>query len=246
MKIASLEERTLKSLSNVIKSNRVKRLYVLFSGGRDSLVVLHLAYRVRKFLKVPIIAVYVSTTVATPGNLKYVKQVCNKYHIKLKVVKPYPNYFTLVKRWGFPTSHRRWCCYHLKIKPLKRYFGTQPRNGLIIDGIRRDESLKRHGFPKIDFHKHFKLLCYHPIFDWSKEDVLRYIEQHSLPENPLYQILPRAIDCWCTAFKSVKQFKLLKMYWPELFKKYVEAEAKLRSKGSALFKNGRRVYLSNL
>ena len=106
--------------------------------------------------------------------------------------------------------------------------------------------MKRHGFPKIDFHKHFKLLCYHPIFDWSKEDVLRYIEQHSLPENPLYQILPRAIDCWCTAFKSVKQFKLLKMYWPELFKKYVEAEAKLRSKGSALFKNGRRVYLSNL
>jgi len=123
------------------------------------------------------------------------------------------------------------------------FYRREDKQGLIVDGIRREESRRRKTFPKIGFHKHFKRLCYHPIFDWSKQDVLSYISQYSLPENPLYEKLPRASECRCTAFKTIKQFKILKENWPDLFMKLVEAESKLKPGRSALFKMERECIL---
>jgi len=232
----------LTSLENLLAG--FPHAYVLFSGGRDSLVALHIAKRACQSLDLELTAVHVDTTVSTPGNLDYVKDACKKLDIKLDVVRPKEDFFTLVKRWGFPTVTRRWCCYHLKIEPLKRYF--KGKEGIILDGMRMDESSRRKSFPKLGVHRHFKLLCYHPIFEWTHDDVLKYIKKYNLPENPLYKVLPRAAECWCTAFKTVKQFKTLKENWPELFNKFVEAEASLRCGGCALFRGGKKIYLREL
>ena len=243
------EIRALDSFIEVVKRGGYEVIYVLFSGGRDSLVTLHLTWRIGRALNLCVEAVHVDTTVSTPGNIDYVRAICNKLDVSLIVVRPIHDFFTLVERWGFPTATRRWCCYHLKIEPLKRYFMEcikRGYKGLIVDGIRADESPRRYNFPRFGFHRHFKLPCYHPIFDWTKQDVVYYIKQHSLLDNPLYRILPRATECWCTALKTPKQFIILKRHWPELFKKFVEAEARLRTGGSALFKNGRRIYLKDL
>ena len=187
------------------------------------------------------------TTIATPGNLEYVQSICKELDVKLSVIRPRKDFFTLVEKWGFPTVTRRWCCYHLKIEPLKLFFrNTNVDHTLVIDGIRANESPRRKTYPVLGIHKHFKCLNYHPIFNWNSRDVKIYIKKHKLRENPLYNIFPRATECWCTAFKSVKQFRLLKEYFPDLFQKFVEAEMKLKSGGSALFKNGKRIYLRNL
>jgi len=229
----------------IVETSNVDYLYCLFSGGRDSLVALHLSKTVCK--GIPLEAVHVDTTVSTPGNLEYVRGVCEALNVKLTIVKPRNDFFTYVEKWGFPTVTRRWCCYHLKIEPLKDYFSRQSdKSGLIVDGMRREESYRRENFPKLSFHRHFKRLCYHPIFDWSLKDVLNYISKNNLPVNPLYQKLPRATECWCTAFKTVEQFKTLKESFPELFRKFLEAEGKLKPGRSALFKNGRKIYLRDL
>jgi 3'-phosphoadenosine 5'-phosphosulfate sulfotransferase (PAPS reductase)/FAD synthetase len=94
-------------------------------------------------------------------------------------------------------------------------------------------------------HKRFKILCYHPIFEWRRVDVLDYIVTNALKENPLYGVFPRATECWCPAFKTVKQFEMLKKNFPEFFQKLVDAESKLKSKGSALYKNRRKIYLKD-
>ena len=242
------ELETLESFVETIRSHGIKRIFVLFSGGRDSLVALHLAHRVSRALKMRLKAVHIDTTISTPGNLEYVETTCKRLGIELIVVRPKRTFFDLVERWGFPTATRRWCCYHLKIEPLKRYFaGERPLDdALVVDGIRRDESPRRQEFPKLGYHKHIKALCYHPIFEWDKKDVLEYIANHNLRENPLYECLPRAAECWCTAFKTARQFKILKQICPELFAKFVELEAKLRTGGSALFSKGRRIYLRDL
>jgi len=241
------ENLTFEEFCGIIKANNLNYLYCLFSGGRDSLVALHISKKVSEHLAIPIEAVHVDTTISTPGNLQYVKNVCKELNVKLSVVKPKHDYFTYVERWGFPTATRRWCCYHLKIEPLKIYFKDRNRkNSLLIDGIRRDESTRRKEFPKIGFHRHFKIICYHPIFEWNKADITYYITTNSLKENPLYNIFPRATECWCPAFKTIKQFKMLKKYFPEFFHKLVEAEARLKSGGSALYKNGKKIYLRDL
>lgn len=238
---------SFKEYCEIVGTNNIGHVYCLFSGGRDSLAVLHLSKRVCESLSIPLEAIYVDTTISTPGNLEYVESVCKGIGARLVIVRPKLDFFAYVKRWGFPTATRRWCCYHLKIEPLKEYFiKVQDKWGLIVDGMRREESKRRSVFPKVGFHRRFKMLCYHPIFEWTKQDVLKYISRYNLPENPLYKKLPRATECWCTAFKTISQFRILKENWPELFMKFVEAEANLKPGKSALFKNGRKIYLKDL
>jgi len=221
--------------------------YVLFSGGRDSLVTLHLVKKVCDNRGLEVVAVFVDTTNSTPGNTLYVKEICENLKVKLETVYPKEDFFSLVKKWGFPTVTRRWCCYHLKIEPLRRFFRNMKGSEIIIfDGMRADESSKRKKYPIIGWHKHFQSLNCHPIFYWKKEDVIKYISLNKLKENPLYRIFPRATDCWCTAFKTVNQFKALKTHFPEFFQEFVEAEKCLKTKGSALFKSGKKIYLRDI
>jgi 3'-phosphoadenosine 5'-phosphosulfate sulfotransferase (PAPS reductase)/FAD synthetase len=229
-------------------TNDINNIFALFSGGRDSLVALHLAYRVARALKLKIVALHVDTTISTPGNIEYVKFICEKLGVNLKILRPKRDYFTLVRKWGFPTITRRWCCYHLKIEPLKLYFkNIDVSDSLVIDGIRAEESRRRKNYPKLGFHKHFKCLNYHPIFNWTGEDVKDYIVRYSLPENPLYaKGLPRASECWCPVFKRISQFKWLMENYPELFNKLVKLESELKSGGSMIFRNGKKIYLRDI
>lgn len=237
-------ESTLTDLASFINTYNP---YVLFSGGRDSFVALHLTLLAAEKLRKKVMAVYINTTVSTPSNLDYVINVCRQMGIQLDIVKPKENYFDFVERWGFPTATRRWCCYHLKIEPLKRYFASKTEPKIIIDGIRRDESRRRRTFPKLGNHRHYKCLVYHAIFEWSSDDVKSYIKNHGLRENPLYSLgFRRAAECWCPVFKSLDQFRALKIYYPELFNKLIELESSLKTKGSMFFRNGRKVYLRDL
>jgi len=237
----------LSSFIEVVESNGIESVYALFSGGRDSLVSLHLSKRVSEILKIGLKALHVDTTVSTPGNLEYVQEICNDLHVELTVLRPGHDFFSLVERWGFPTATRRWCCYHLKIEPLKKFFEkVDTSRALVVDGIRAEESWRRRSFPKLGHHRHFKCLNYHPILEWTRQEVLKYIKAHGLKENPLYRKLPRVAECWCTAFKTAKQFTVLKEEWPELFERFLRAEANLKTGGSALFRNGKRIYLRDL
>jgi phosphoadenosine phosphosulfate reductase len=244
MNFRKLEERTITEARTILKGHDP---YVLFSGGKDSLVSLHLCQRATIDMGSKLKAVYIDTTASIPDNLNYVKSICQSFQIDLEILRPDPGYFSLVEKWGFPTIQRRWCCYHLKIKPMKNYFLSQPSSRIVVDGLRADESQRRGQFPKIGFHRHFKCLCYHIIFNWTKKDVLRYISRHKLPLNPLYaKGFSRASECWCPVYKTVGQFLSLKKHYPEFFAELVMLESKLKSGGSALFKNGKRIYLRDL
>jgi tRNA(Ile)-lysidine synthase TilS/MesJ len=59
---------------------------------------------VSEHLSIPLEAIHVDTTISTPGNLQYVKAICNYLDVKLSIVKPKYVYFTYVEKWGFPTA----------------------------------------------------------------------------------------------------------------------------------------------
>lgn len=241
--VSEVEIWSVKTISSLIKEADP---YVLFSGGRDSLVTLHIVSKVAEVFGKNVTAIHVDTTVSTPGNREYVEEVCKNIEVKLVTLKPRMDYFSLVEKWGFPTATRRWCCYHLKIEPIKNFISKVPGTKVIFDGIRAEESHRRRNYPVIGFHKHFRCLCCHAIFTWSSDDVKSYIAKNGLRENPLYKLFPRASECWCTAFKTVNQFKALKLHFPDLFSKFVELESKLKGGGSALYKNGSKVFLRDL
>lgn len=244
LNLLAFEEKTL-NLSKLVLS--FFEGYVLFSGGRDSLVALHVLNRAAEELGVSITALHVDTTASIPDNLDYVKTVCKYLGVKLEVLRPRKDYFALVQRWGFPTMTRRWCCFHLKIEPLKNFLLSKSGPVMVFDGIRTDESYRRACFPQIGFHKHFGCLCCHIIFHWSSDNVREYTMKYNLYVNPLYDLgFKRASECWCPVYKTREQFVALKKNYPAFFSKLVELEGKLKTGGSMMFREGKKVYLKNV
>jgi len=223
------------------------RVFVMFSGGRDSLVVLDLTLRSLGTDNVE--ALFIDTRIATPGLKSYVMKRCKEYGVKLNIICPNQDFFELVLKKGFPMIKYRWCKEYLKMKPLKHFVENVKKlygDIILLTGVRRDESWFKARAEKIYDHPQLGVKVYAPIFEWSSELVKEYIRIYRLKENPLYKIYGKAYDCWCTVYKSPADFALLAIHHPKFFRKFVEVESKLRSGGSALYYDGEKVYLRDI
>jgi len=243
--LEELELSTMKEIGDMITDAQP---FILFSGGRDSVVALDLAKKVvANSERNDLIAIHADTTIGLSENLSYVRSTCNLLSVKLEVVKPDLDFFELSKRKGFPRHNARWCCYQLKVDPIRKYLHKVGGEKIILDGIRAEESRQRTKMSQYSWHKRFACCVFHPIFYWRRTDVLEYLKRHNLPENPLYSKgFKRATECWCGVFKSVEEFRLLLRGYPEFFEKLVNLEASMRNGGSFLFKQGKKVYLRDL
>jgi phosphoadenosine phosphosulfate reductase len=229
------------------KAHNYEKAYVMFSGGRDSLTTLDLTMRALGDDRVEVL--FIDTGIATPGLRDYVINTARHYGVKLNIVGPEYNFFELVLRKGFPMIKYRWCKEYLKIRPLKRFVDeVKKRYGgvLLVTGLRADESWFKAKAFKFYHHPKLHVDVYAPIYEWSEDQVKQYIRRKGLLENPLYLLYGKAYDCWCTVFKTPADFALLAINCPELFAKFVEVEAKLRSGGSALYYSRQKVYLRDI
>lgn len=239
-----IERETILTIRELIRDAQP---YVLFSGGRDSLVALDLVRRACRLAGKEAIAIHADTTIGLPGSLRYVRQICRSLKVRLIVTQPEVTFFKLAKRKGFPRFDARWCCYELKVNPIRNVLRKEVGNKIVFDGVRAEESRQRSSLAQLSLHKRFKCWVFHPILYWKKQHVLAYLERHHLPVNPLYaKGFKRATECWCGVFKTVDEFKLLRKRYPGFFKKLVQLEASMRRGGSYLYKQGRRIYLRDL
>jgi len=221
-----------------------KQIYVMFSGGKDSLVALHITYKV---FPEKTKALFINTGIATPGLIDYVKEVTSELNVPLDIISPKDDYFRLVERIGFPTITHRWCKHYLKLKPLQDFLEDKNKNEIVlVTGVRKDESWMKSRAKKLYFNPKFGVHTYAPIYDFTEQDVEEYIKVNGLKKNPLYNIYGKAYDCWCSAYKSPADFAVLALKNPEFFQKFVEAEAKLRKGGSGLFYNHQRIYFRDI
>lgn len=220
--------------------------YVLFSGGKDSSVALvHTKDLIERFCESPrIVAVHVNTTAGLPAAEDFTRQFCAHVDVPLKVLEPKEDYFTLVERWGVPRPRARWCCFHLKIEPIKLFLEDK-NNYVVLDGMRRDESRKRSTYAPTYEHPHFGIVI-HPIIDWSKEEVDEFITSRDLPVNPAYEHGFSSWECWCGVFKRKSEFEKLKDVDREFFMRLVDLEDSLRSGYAYAFFDGKPFYLRSL
>jgi len=244
--LRKLVKRTIEEIRSICDGHSV--VYVMFSGGRDSLVALDLTLRALGRGKTE--ALFIDTGIATPGLLKnYIAVVAESYGVKLNVISPKYDFFELVLKKGFPMVKYRWCKDYLKIKPLREFVKAAKESRgdvILITGLRAGESWMKSKASKLYDHPKLSVRVYAPIHGWREKQVKEYIRFYGLMENPLYLIYGKAYDCWCTVFKTPADFALLAINHPDFFMRFVETEAKLKSKGSALYLNGRRVYLEDI
>lgn len=222
--------------------------FVTFSGGKDSAATLAFVKEALDSyapeLASKLEAIYADTTIGLPNADEYVIDFCKRIGVPLVIVKPAVDYFTRAEKWGTPRPRARWCCFELKLKPIRDYLRRFP-NHVVLDGMRRKESRRRANFPMTYQHRHLGFVI-HPIIDWTSDDVESYLQSRGLPINPAYDFGFSSWECWCGVCKRESEFKALKEKYPDFFNKLVELESKMKSGFAYTFKQGNPLYLRDL
>ena len=188
-----------------------------YSGGKDSDVILELA----KMSGIEYRAIYKNTTIDPKGTIQHVRE--NGVEIR----QPKENFFTLIRKHGFPSFRFRFCCQYLKEYKILN---------TAVWGVRADESPARKKlYTTFNFCKpystHIKVNVFAPIFDWSLDDVKEFVLSRNLKLAPYYYNQDGTIDfsrrlgclgCQLQYNRGIEDFKQN----PNFLRAYLHAGAK--------------------
>jgi len=115
-------------------------------------------------------------------------------------------------------ENRKECCNIRKVEPLKRALAG---NDCWITGIRAEQSMNRHFMDDVEWDDQNKLIKFHPVFNWSLDEIKEYIKKNNIPYNTLHDKGFPSIGCApCTrAVAEGEDFRSGRWWWEEQSKK---------------------------
>lgn len=115
-------------------------------------------------------------------------------------------------------ENRKECCYIRKVEPLKR---ALKGNKIWITGIRAEQSGNRKDMPTLEWDEGNQIIKFHPIINWTLEEVKNYIAKFNVPYNSLHDKGFVSIGCApCTrAIKEGDDFRAGRWWWEQNDKK---------------------------
>ena len=180
------------------------------SFGSCSVAVLHMTLKLNPHIPV----MFQNTTVQYPETYEYRDRLVNEWGINLIETKPVKPFWDVIKEYGLPTIRRKYYYSYQKLKGLKRkrhtfqektgkpaccwfckdkpFLNACKNFGIIatLTGLRVAESKTRMYFGadygQFHFTKRHKIMKYHPILFWSREQLDRYFEKHNIPKSEVY------------------------------------------------------------
>jgi phosphoadenosine phosphosulfate reductase len=95
----------------------------------------------------------------------------------------------LVTEKGFHSFYesvedRKECCNFRKVIPLKR---ALQNTNVWVTGLRAEQSANRQSMRIIEWDASYGLLKFNPLINWTYPEVLSYIQEHNVPDNPLHR-----------------------------------------------------------
>jgi phosphoadenosine phosphosulfate reductase len=115
-------------------------------------------------------------------------------------------------------ENRKECCGIRKVEPLKRALAG---NKLWVTGIRAEQSVDRQFMNNPEWDEQNNLIKFHPIYDWTLDQVKEYIRINNIPYNTLHDRGFPSIGCQpCTrAVQPGEDFRAGRWWWEDQSKK---------------------------
>ena len=213
LKRMDYEEKVTYSKKLIEKAYEVygDKLSVSCSFGKDSMVVLHMALEVNP----DIVVLWANTGVEYPETVKFARKIAKEWDLNLVECKPIKTYWECVREYGFPLPRKiklgdgykapgtPRCCYYMKEKPLMNKIHELGLKATMT-GLTWDESYNRKWLivRRGDwfFVKKRRYWMVHPVAYWNSFEIWMYIEDNSIPVNPMYDKIERIGCKTCTAF----------------------------------------------
>lgn len=167
-----------------------------FSGGTDSLVLLHLA---KNIIPKDFPIIFVNTHHQFPETYKYIEEIISdwgftNYH-EVKAEQDRVQEF--MEKFGAKTPEfTAICCEYHKIAPLMNAINDLKLDAFMagIRGVEHEERAKEVIFSPRETHHRV-----HPILFWSQNDALEYVKKLGVKCNPLYAEGYTSLGCMeCT------------------------------------------------
>lgn len=113
---------------------------------------------------------------------------------------------------------RKKCCYIRKVVPLKKALEGK---AIWITGLRAEQSPERQSLQQFEWDEANQVIKYHPLLQWTFEDVKNYVRQHHVPYNSLHDKGFVSIGCApCTrAIREGEDFRAGRWWWEDNSKK---------------------------
>lgn len=153
-----------------------------FSGGTDSLVLLHLALQIKK--DIPI--VFVNTRQEFPIMIDFIEEIKVKWNLKdfyeYKADKDRLHEF--IEKYGLKSAEfTTMCCNYHKIEPMMKAIDELGFEAFFVGlrGVEHEERAKETFYSPRKTH-----IRVHPLLFWRQSDILAYVKENNIKCNPLY------------------------------------------------------------
>lgn len=214
--------------------------FLAFSGGKDSQVLLELA----KMAGVRFTPQYNLTTLDAPENVRFIRE----QYPDVEIVRPQQTFLQICRHHKMlPTQWTRFCCKELK--------ESSNEHAVTLTGIRKSESARRSKRQEVFLqtrrrHPEFTegtldqfsryqestveclrgkdKLTVNPILDWTEQDVWQFIEERSLPVNPLYTKGYSRVGCLFCPMSNIKSIRREVADYPKYYDAMIRLIGRIR------------------
>ena len=170
------------------------RVVLTCSWQRQSGVLVHMVAGAGLDIRI----VELDTGLLFPETLQTRDELVRRYGVAVETIHPRRTVAEQAEKFGDALweRHPDRCCAMRKVEPLERALAE---SDCWVSGIRREQSATRAKTRKVEIDRVRGIVKVAPLADWTKADVIAFVERHDIPTNPLYGQGYPSIGCWpCT------------------------------------------------
>ncbi|UJP66901.1 phosphoadenylyl-sulfate reductase [Mongoliitalea daihaiensis] len=213
---ASIADLSLEEELQVLGNYFQGKITFSTSLGQEDQVITHLIAS----LKLPVSIFSLDTGRLFPETLDLLARTQAKYKLPIKVYYPETQQVEdLVLQQGINgfyegVEQRKNCCFVRKVVPLQR---ALTGNQVWITGLRAEQSPNRASMKRLEWDEANQIIKYNPLLEWTYEQLLQYIQTHTIPYNPLHDKNFISIGCApCTrAIQPGEDARAGRWWWEE-------------------------------